>query len=1510
MNVIDRKREIQGIPRNLFSFILSLFSISLLSYALIVAKLSFSTISMLIVAYNGFLLIFNLLIILNTNRTRLVNWIEEKTQLYNYVKIILILLVFLSCVFIFSVQFIHKPFIRGDLWRILPKSFMFLSDATTQSTIQSYKVSFLTPYFLQLFLAAFLVLSSFSPINALMVLSFFAALMPLSFFVFAFAFFKHKKYAIVSTVVFTLFSGFSWIYVLFLKIKTGEFLREFNASSIFYIIQEAGKCTLKDFWYPPGVIQEPGIKTYLIGFISLMLLLYLLWQTKSSLKNKLLIALLTATGFLFHVQEILVFLVVFLPIISIMLPKKSMIDDFYSSLAGLLLVVFIDFFSPVHYYSDKAILGILFWLFSFIFHLKRERFIIILNSFFKYLNYKCLKIIFMLIVILFYLLSLFMLISYPPYPEQLVFSSRFAYNYPLHYYPLRLGITGLLTIIGISLINLRKLNSSLKFLFLLSISLFIFGKGISVINTYFFISGFYEYRIVFYFLPIPLSLISGVILIWTFAKLSKRPFSLGKINPKIISGIALGAIVVVGSMSTLLSVETWMVNAGPWAHMPETISENELAALDFLKDKSHTFRTVSLSDLSLAEIYLVGLFPGASPNNYVDFFSIQYPQNLFLVSTDTQYVYVTNRDLDLLSKPQYRDSFFFKYLVQYLSPVYQNSEVKIYELPDFHPPTSAETGYIFPRRVNARFLPSLFTLALSDYSYDQIQLDDSNLFNKSVLILPTDFSDNYDWIPFTSSGNFIQNGSFENGVWEGSLVITTNESVYGQNSAKLVADGSNTNGIWSNFVDIRNFDQLTISAFVKISEIKTPSFYGALYFYNATKQLLSKKNHVDWLLLNSPTSDFVRHNKTFSTSEFPEETRYVRVRFRWWNEDGNPSGVAYLDGIQINGGGVPLPWEPYEHFDLKVKKLLKDFTKWIEKGGRLIVFGEGNHGYFLNLTKTTILGSTTINEIVSEKGKLSFPVSTASILSLDSSSEILASYKYNDDTIIPFAFVSEYGEGEIIYINAGPFFSISQSDEYETKKAMFSQLKSLLYLLNLSFLSTYQGPARYPMESRWIAQYPVWGVNNVNCTGRVRVVAESLDVSSFKEINITKIEIIYQNGTKKDFNNISIIDPKIFGQDLIFHSQNVQITSSENGYSAINFKGFNLTIDLIKGSFLNLSIHDQIMNFSNCTIIIESFNDHVFLLKQPEIIVEGLVNFEKVSIPSLTGISHFAQPYILQGTTKFRVDFSDKSIFFGSGFQREINPISLLVYIITHNFFFAICVSLVFFFFFIYMFRNFVALSTKISELAYKLFPDLTVTGLIYKQLVVNPKVLCDLGCGKGAFIKKARKLGEKLNGTILIGMDIFKPYLLKSKKLYTDVILCDVRYLPIRNSSVDVVIALELIEHLEKDEGLNLLNILEEIANKQIILSTPVGWQPQSEYDGNRWQKHKSKWIPKEFLIRGFNVRGINGTRNIYNEKGEFKFNNQLSKPFFFLLKIISQVLTLRKVHIAYEMLCTKDLV
>jgi hypothetical protein len=73
--------------------------------------------------------------------------------------------------------------------------------------------------------------------------------------------------------------------------------------------------------------------------------------------------------------------------------------------------------------------------------------------------------------------------------------------------------------------------------------------------------------------------------------------------------------------------------------------------------------------------------------------------------------------------------------------------------------------------------------------------------------------------------------------------------------------------------------------------------------------------------------------------------------------------------------------------------------------------------------------------------------------------------------------------------------------------------------------------------------------------------------------------------------------------------------------------------------------------------------------------------------------------------------------------------------------------------------------------------------------------------------------------------------------------------------NSFDLVIALDLIEHLSKDHGYRLLYEIHRLSVVSLI-RTPNGfvWQPPAT--NNPWQAHVSGWTPKEFKNLGWKIQ------------------------------------------------------
>lgn len=88
------------------------------------------------------------------------------------------------------------------------------------------------------------------------------------------------------------------------------------------------------------------------------------------------------------------------------------------------------------------------------------------------------------------------------------------------------------------------------------------------------------------------------------------------------------------------------------------------------------------------------------------------------------------------------------------------------------------------------------------------------------------------------------------------------------------------------------------------------------------------------------------------------------------------------------------------------------------------------------------------------------------------------------------------------------------------------------------------------------------------------------------------------------------------------------------------------------------------------------------------------------------------------------------------------------------------------------------------------------------------------------------------------------------------------------RPQSFDAVVALEVIEHVERPEGWRLLRSMEAIATKCVLLSTPNGFLPQGAIHGNQYQIHRSGWGVDDFEFAGFRVSGVRGLKTLRGEE------------------------------------------
>lgn len=185
-----------------------------------------------------------------------------------------------------------------------------------------------------------------------------------------------------------------------------------------------------------------------------------------------------------------------------------------------------------------------------------------------------------------------------------------------------------------------------------------------------------------------------------------------------------------------------------------------------------------------------------------------------------------------------------------------------------------------------------------------------------------------------------------------------------------------------------------------------------------------------------------------------------------------------------------------------------------------------------------------------------------------------------------------------------------------------------------------------------------------------------------------------------------------------------------------------------------------------------------------------------------------------------------------------------------------------------------------------------------------NVNSVLDVGCGSSSPLGKIKKTFRS------VGVDIFEPSIKKSKKIkiHDDYKLGDIKKINsfFKPKSFDAVVALDIIEHLTRKEGLDLLEKMEKIAKKKIIVLTPFGFTDQDPYDNNPFQIHKSGWTVADFEKKGYKVFGMRGLRFIRGECATIKY-----KPWFFwgMISVFSEVFTYFFPKYSYQLLAVKEI-
>lgn len=133
-----------------------------------------------------------------------------------------------------------------------------------------------------------------------------------------------------------------------------------------------------------------------------------------------------------------------------------------------------------------------------------------------------------------------------------------------------------------------------------------------------------------------------------------------------------------------------------------------------------------------------------------------------------------------------------------------------------------------------------------------------------------------------------------------------------------------------------------------------------------------------------------------------------------------------------------------------------------------------------------------------------------------------------------------------------------------------------------------------------------------------------------------------------------------------------------------------------------------------------------------------------------------------------------------------------------------------------------------------------------------------DVGCGKGNTIARVRAARR-------VGLDAAAPCVAWCRSHHRDQDVHFVQYDVRRicelfdNDAFECVYGMDIVEHLDKNGGLQLVHDCEVLASKCTMFFVPVGNHPQTDdpcgMGNEHFQQHRSTWYPEDMERLGYDV-------------------------------------------------------
>ena len=146
--------------------------------------------------------------------------------------------------------------------------------------------------------------------------------------------------------------------------------------------------------------------------------------------------------------------------------------------------------------------------------------------------------------------------------------------------------------------------------------------------------------------------------------------------------------------------------------------------------------------------------------------------------------------------------------------------------------------------------------------------------------------------------------------WGGSEIQDPYIVKFGKYSGKLVAAGSDVDGGWSNYIDVRGLTELTIAVWMRVLSRTAGLFQCWVEYYDKNKVYVADS----MLKIGELSAVASWTQKTLTDSDLPSGACFARVRNVWRD---TPTGTGYVDGWQLNVGDQTPAFQDFTTYSYK-----------------------------------------------------------------------------------------------------------------------------------------------------------------------------------------------------------------------------------------------------------------------------------------------------------------------------------------------------------------------------------------------------------------------------------------------------------------------------------------------------------------------------------------------------------------------------------------------------------------